>query len=335
MAPDRQQANSAGYQRARPAGALTPPPRTGWLTRSVLIGLAASVVAHIAIILLVGLVRVPFSFADAGGTVGEEGPEFTITTESELESISTSLSEAEQQDDLSSGALAADLLASLEELDPSLDPATLELPAAAGSGSLGDSFGSGAEAGAGSPGGASFFGLEASGQRFAYIVDKSSSMRTTDPLRAESRMALTQRELARSVDALVETAEFFVAFYADGAELLNNWRRWRPAIERNKLDARRSIFLVEPQGGTYPAEAFRLVLSMRPPPDAIYFMSDGRIENDVPAEIGRLNDRLRVPVHCIMFGDFVVDDERLAVERLMRRIASESGGSFTRAGGRP
>lgn len=318
---------------ARPA---VSPSRAGWLSRSVLIGLGISVAVHLIILVIVAMVQIPQVFMDAGGGPGDEGPEFEITTTSELESIAQSLSELESdQAELTSDDLASELLASLDELDPSLDPSSIQLPTAAGNDPLGESFGGSESSGAGGGAGASFFGLEASGQRFAYIVDKSSSMRTTDALQEESRMELTQRELARSIDALVETAEFLVMFYSDGPERLNNWRRWRPAIERNKQDARRSIHLVEPQGGTYPVEAFRLVLELRPPPDAIYFMTDGLIENDVPEEVERLNRRLGVPVHCVMFGGFSTDDERRAVERLMRRIAGDSGGSFTRAGGRP
>jgi hypothetical protein len=148
-----------------------------------------------------------------------------------------------------------------------------------------------------------------------------------------TRMELTQRELDRSIDALLESAEFFVVFYSDRATPLGSRRMWTDATERKKLWARRELYRVYPDGGTRPITGFDQVFALRPPPDAIYFMTDGRFLHNVPEEITRMNDREMIPIHCIMFGDFANSGDRNEVERMMRKIASDSGGSFARVRG--
>eukprot|EP00913_Durusdinium_trenchii_P006276 g5888.t1 len=163
--------------------------------------------------------------------------------------------------------------------------------------------------GAGSGSGASFFGLEAQGRRFAYIVDRSASMNADTPS-GRTRMELTQRELDRSIAGLLESAEFFVVFYSNAATPLGSRRIWSDATERKKLWARRELYRAYPDGGTQPMSGFDQVFSLRPPPDAIYFMTDGRFLADVPERIEQLNRRSRIPIHSIMFGEFSSSADR-------------------------
>ncbi|MEZ6090118.1 MAG: hypothetical protein R3C05_19240 [Pirellulaceae bacterium] len=80
-------------------------------------------------------------------------------------------------------------------------------------------------------------------------------------------------------------------------------------------------------GGTDPTPAFRDAFELSPPPDIIYFMTDGLFDPSVVGEVARLNTkRPKVQVHAISFIDN-------SSESLMRRIAEDSGGTYTHVPG--
>ena len=308
------------------------------LRRATLIGAGASLAVHLVLWLIAALVTVSFKTPDAGGSAPGT-VDFAVMTSVELATL--------QQDALELEAPAAPELAS-SDLAPvelttdasgaeALVPELTQLDTALGSGdvSASSSFDAAASGsgGAGAGSGASFFGLEAQGRRFAYIVDRSASMNADTPS-GLTRMELTQRELDRSLDALLESAKFFVVFYSDSAYPLGSRRIWSDATQRKKLWARRELYRAFPDGGTRPLSGFEQVFKLRPPPDAIYFMTDGRFQGDVPEAIEQLNRRARIPIHCIMFGEFSSSVDRDEVERMMRTIAADSGGSFARVVGR-
>lgn len=173
--------------------------------------------------------------------------------------------------------------------------------------------------GSGGGGGASFFGVEAQGTRFAYIVDVSGSMSL------EGRLESLKRELTKSVEGLMESGSFFIVLFSGDAQLLGGRREWSDATDATKRWARRTIAKILAQGETNPLPAFRLVLSTKPRPDAIYFMTDGDFGTQadlVALEVAALNSEFRTPIHCICFV------ERQS-EQVMKRIARESGGTYT------
>ena len=187
-------------------------------------------------------------------------------------------------------------------------------PIGGASDGLGDGTGLGANIGGG---GASFFGIEARGSRFAYIVDVSGSMN-------EGRLAGMQRELTRSIDGLLEHSSFAVVFYSSQARMLGGRSRWMRATQRHKTLADREIRAVTSNGGTQPQPAFDAVFKLRPKPDAIYFMTDGEFGQGIAAYVAQMNESSgqRTPIHCISFV------ERTS-ERLLRSIAEQSGGTYT------
>ncbi|MDX2114953.1 MAG: VWA domain-containing protein [Planctomycetota bacterium] len=173
----------------------------------------------------------------------------------------------------------------------------------------------------GAGGEARFFGVEARGSRFAFVIDISGSM--LEP----GKLGALQAALIETIDGMLEHASFCVVMYSSGALplLQTDWTR---ATDDNKQLARRSVERINASGPTNPIPAFEIVFSLKPRPDAIYFMTDGvfhrEVEERVPLLIEQLNrdgDR-RVPIHCITF----VDD---GSARLMRRIARQSSGSYT------
>lgn len=306
--------------------------RRRFLERATIVGLAVSLGVHLLLMLVAALVVVRFDGADAGGSGGET-VDFAVLTETELMAPSDARVDLEVPtiEDLQTQALeSTELLTDVSSTAAESLEASANVDLVTGAGDLSESslgsesFGSGA-AGAGS--GASFFGLEAQGRRFAYIVDVSASMRQPTSS-GRSRMELTQGELSRSVSDLVESAEFFVALYSDGPLLLGGRTGWTSAVELNKRSARRDIARIYPDGGTRPLGAFERVFGLDPPADAVYFMTDGEFDPGVPEAVARLNRGRRLPVHCIMFGEYGSDTVRQDVERMMRDIARRSGGRF-------
>ena len=185
----------------------------------------------------------------------------------------------------------------------------------AGSGD-GDGFGDFAGGGGGGGGGSRFFGVEARGSRFVYIVDVSGSMQG-------ERLVALKRELINSVDGLVGASSFLIILFNSDAVPLGGRARWIDASDANK---RRNIEMVNKiiaGGGTYPAPGFDIAFSLRPRPDASYFMTDGLFDPAVAEQVSRLNrsgDR-PIPIHCIAF----VSRE---AETLLRDIARASGGTY-------
>lgn len=196
-----------------------------------------------------------------------------------------------------------------------------------GLGGVGDSVGADSEGlslGGAASGGTSFFGVEASGSRFAYIVDVSGSMMSED------RLKVLQDQLIASIQGLVEHGSFSVVFYSTNSYALGGEVRWIPATRTNKRKAALEIRGTTAQGATIPLPAFEMVFSLDPKPDAIYFMTDGEFErpSQVISRIGRMNGigRRRTPVHSIAF-------ESRVAEEVMRRIAAMSGGTYTYVSG--
>jgi len=146
--------------------------------------------------------------------------------------------------------------------------------------------------------GTTFFGARGTGKRFAFIVDKSGSMN------AQGKMERAMRELARSVEALPDYAQFRVLLFDTQATTFPD-RGFAKARESEVARLGRWLGDKLPVGGTTPMVAFDRVMGEATPPDAIFFMTDGEIGKDDPAAIiKRVSGRDGVvPVHCIAFGD--------------------------------
>ena len=169
-------------------------------------------------------------------------------------------------------------------------------------------------------GAASFFGVEAQGSRFAYIVDVSGSMRG-------EKMAALKVELGESIKAMLEHMSFLVVTFSSESLPLGDRRRWTDATDAGKRWGLEKIVALEAWGNTVPWPAFEIVLAMKPAPDAIYFMTDGIFDPIVADQLAVRNTGSRkVPIHCITFVD-------RSAEELMRRIAADSGGTYAHVPG--
>ena len=166
------------------------------------------------------------------------------------------------------------------------------------------------EGGAGGKG-ASFFGLEARGGKFVYVVDRSSSMR-------HNKLQDTKAELIRSVHSLTRTMEFFIIFYDSSYEPM-------PAgglVKATGPNKSRYLGWVEAmgcRGGTQPEQAMLMALSLKP--DSIWLLSDGQFSPRACDVIRAANPNARIQIHTIAFHS-------QRGQQVLQRIAEENGGHY-------
>jgi hypothetical protein len=305
-----------------------------WLRRATLAGLAVSVMIHLVALLIAAVFTVHYGGGDAGGSAGQ-AVDFAIMSEAELSAATDDATRvsATHAPDLAAPSLEDIELASEQsggEIDALMDE-LVDVDISTGGGDIsGGSLDAAASGGGGLSGaGASFFGVEAQGSRFAYIVDVSTSMNS------DGKMDQTKRELARSIGSLSETAEATVVLYATGPTALTGQVEWSRTDARGKIQLRRKIMEIQAGGSTNPLGAFEWVFRMKPTPDAIYFMTDGEFDEEVVAAVKQMNRGPTIPVHCIMFGQVGNASKRAAVEQRLRQIARDSGGLFKHVGSGP
>ena len=166
------------------------------------------------------------------------------------------------------------------------------------------------------------FGLEARGNRFVYVFDRSASMAEPDG----RPLARAKAELLWSIEQLGDVQQFYVIFYNDRMHLFTAAAargRLVFATEENKRSARRFIEAVRADGGTRHAEP--LLAALRLAPDAIFMLTDGEEADDLTEdELRRIRGSLgRTRCMIVQFGGDGVDrSPRLA------RLAAESGGEY-------
>ncbi len=286
-----------------------------WLVRGTVLAIATSLLLHA----LIGLVAARYAVGAGLATAGtNDGPvEMAIMADLPLEDASESALELETP------VIAESLLADPAATSVPLEAPTVDLTGvtvditrvSTGMGGTGGDIDGSVTAGGAGAGAATFFGVEAQGARFVYVVDRSGSMQGL-------KLARTKKELTGSIAALLEHMAFHVVFYSSEAEPMGGKRRWTDARPAGKNWAERYIDEVSANGGTDPWPAFQIVFRIKPRPDAIYFMTDGGFDEAVAGEIAAANRGSRqIPIHCIAFG-------AKSDTALMRRIANESGGTY-------
>jgi hypothetical protein len=147
------------------------------------------------------------------------------------------------------------------------------------------------------------FGAEATGNKFVYVFDRSSSM-----LGFEGRpLQAAKAELLRSLADLGKTQQFQIVFYNDQPSVFNPFAPQQPrmmfADERGKSDAENFVIGIDGSGGTKHMEAMRLALNMNP--DVIFFLTDAAEPQLTASEleyVASRNDRIGATIHTIEFG---------------------------------
>jgi hypothetical protein len=185
-----------------------------------------------------------------------------------------------------------------------------------GGGDLSSGAGEQGLGGSGSGGGtgASFFGVEATGSRFAFLVDVSGSM---DGRRIEN----LREQLTRSINAMTVASSFLVVAFSSEHMIMGGKAEWREASDSGKRWARSLMGTLVASGGTEPLSGLEVIHAMRPRPDAIYFMTDGEFGDAVMPAIQRLREKVKIPIHCICLGS-------PAGELAMKEIAALTKGTY-------
>ena len=194
-----------------------------------------------------------------------------------------------------------------------------------GGGGLGRGFGTGSGIGA-----ARVWNVDASGNRFTYVVDFSGSIIVAvDDLK---------RELKRSVGKLTSRQLFAVfIFYSTGDQRAEHFKTeaFAPRLRVATPDVKRKFFTwidrKAPQGRTEPLQAVKRALALKP--DAVFFFSDGYFDDKVVDEIAAANSKIRSQIHCLVFDELLLADTSELPPltdgaRRLKRIAEQSGGKL-------
>ncbi len=293
----------------------------GWLNNSVS-GLI-SLVLHMAILLTFAMVTC--DFRGGGGAEGEEVligelPQLQLSQQND-EALDAEAAQAEAEPQQETLVETLEVITPIESSagDFSLDLDLSEFsPSGGGSGGAPEV--SALSGGGGALGqGASFMGLHAKGTRFCIIADCSGSMEGP-------KLDFVKEEVLETLSTMASRGRFQLIFFNSRAIPFPQagWRHPR----RDRADVATWLQGLSAAGGTDPTPAFLQAFQLSPPPDAIFFMTDGLFEERVVDEVATMNRQSgrNVQINTISFMD-------TSSEPLMRRIASDSGGRYRHVAG--
>ncbi|HIQ19825.1 MAG TPA: VWA domain-containing protein, partial [Planctomycetes bacterium] len=294
-------------------------------------GPALSALVHLALAILLALVSLSFS---------DQVPPTLVTAAvadaepvEQLEQLSAELSVVEPLDQaipsisepvsnpaaIDLGPLATEQAAGQSEGIPPRESSVLSLA------DLAEKSGQGFDPIGQSRGSAQFFGVQAGGQRFVFVVDGSRSMKG-------DRWKACTYELVSAVRRLTKNQRFYVILFAENCHPMFGAPQPAPfplpPTEQNIARLIRWLQSYQLEPGAGPYEALQLALAFRP--DAIFLLSDGRF-SDRTEEFLEEHNRVRedfterlvpkVAVHTIGFFS-------RSGQELLKRIADQNGGTY-------
>jgi hypothetical protein len=188
-------------------------------------------------------------------------------------------------------------------------------------------------------GSTAFFGQQAIGRRFAFILDMSGSM-------DGGRWRTCTSELVSALNGLSSEMEFFVVLFSSQLSEPPGQTGWTKATPDNVSAVVNWVGTIRPEGGTYPAPAFDRVFSLGGRPDALYFLTDGQLEGFTPADCARVctsgsSSKLGAALRAVgkffsfsggnsdqgtVVNTIALDDPSSA--RALKAMAEASGGQF-------
>lgn len=318
-----------------------------WLRNGTIAGVLGSLIVHIVMLLIANGILFSDPAADLGPGSPREGLDFSVISQAEFAEL-TQNTATEQAVDLSAlaepvqqvefeSSLALNDLDARETLVPSLS---------------GPSAGEGVDSGLGLQGvGAGFFGIEAGGKRFAFVLDKSGSMNWAFDAGGPSKWQRLAVELVGAVSNFEPDVEFVAMLFSQRTidasrtsfyEIVGGRMRWQAASSRAVDDLKAALRdpRNQPSGGTNVVPAIRKLGEIRPRPDAIYLLSDGAFDLGTNAveEIVAIAAKFRCPVHCITMIDLdggtaaVPGSDDARAIRDMTEIANRTGGTYRNVG---
>ncbi len=179
------------------------------------------------------------------------------------------------------------------------------------------------------PSGAEFFGVQASGDRFVFLIDCSVTMSVG------TKWMEVMRQLTTAVEALGEDQWFYVIFFSEESQRMFNTNapepHCLPATPQNVERLRRWLLTIKTGMSTQPAKSVKFALTLEP--DAIYLLSDGEYDRHDPTldllsreQLNRAKDNKRqVVVHTLSFlnSNLAARDKKK-----LQDIARQNGGRY-------
>jgi hypothetical protein len=233
---------------------------------------------------------------DAGALPGDAEMTFEVTPAQPMTDFSTTTTDR-----------FADLATSPPELKVEL-PGTgksaktaAEISGLLGSGSANSGDGTASGKGKGY-GRTQFFGVEAEGNKFVYVFDRSHSMASYDSI----PMQAAKMELLSSIERLESQQQFYTVFYNHEPWLYeppgSSRGRLQFATAENKALFREVLYRLRPDGGTRHMPGLEWAIKKRP--DVIYLLTDGEekddLTNDELQRLCRMNSS-GASIHVIQF----------------------------------
>ncbi|MBT4767928.1 MAG: hypothetical protein HOO04_06165 [Phycisphaerae bacterium] len=161
-----------------------------------------------------------------------------------------------------------------------------------------------------------FFGVQAEGRFFCYVIDVSGSMEQN------GGMLKLRMELERSLSSLPRGTRFAVLPFNHTLRDLQS--QWTAASPAKASDLGRRLSRIGAKGGTNPSPAFDWAFRrLSPRPDAIFFMTDGQVkqEKQLLSQLATLNANMpRTRIHTIGLGGG-------ADLRFLDQLAGQHGGT--------
>jgi hypothetical protein len=157
-------------------------------------------------------------------------------------------------------------------------------------------------------------GPKAAANKVVFLCDSSGSM--------VPKFDALRQELRRAVDRLSPRQQFDIVFFAEERhEALDNQLLY--ALPENKRRAYEFLDRVSPHGSSNPIPGLRAAFATSP--ELIFVLTDGDFPNneELLAEVKRLNAAKRVKINTIAFMD-----PGEAYEKLLNAIAAENQGTF-------
>lgn len=178
----------------------------------------------------------------------------------------------------------------------------------------------GGQGGTGHGGGTSFFGHQANGTRFVYVLDASGSMFDYNAI------SVAKAELLASLEQLEPTQQFAIIFYNDRVHPLRTPEGkeglfW--GTDTNRTFASQFIRGVRPDGGTRHLDALLMALGYGP--EVIFFLTDAGEPVLYPGDLDKIKKRNngRSRIFTIEFGK----GANLRADNFLKKLARENGGS--------
>ena len=183
----------------------------------------------------------------------------------------------------------------------------------------------------------SFFGTTATGDRFVYLLDMSTSMAAScSGSERLSRFEAATAELARSIEALTPNQQFYVFLFCYKTRPMFDMSlpavRLVPATNENKYRLKQWLEEIELGPGTDPRVALRTSLALQP--SAVFLLSDGAFNgqtsrknrallpgNPTVEQVVARRGPDKIPVHTIAF-------EEMGHRERMHALALSTGGTY-------